>query len=474
MTTHEPPNGPRNICFVAMPFGKRSVETRTGNSPIKVNFDELWHKVYSPAIEQAGFLPIRADFDLGTSIIKDMLERLAFADLVLADVTMPNGNVYYELGLRHAARESGCIMFAADWSEQLFDIEQFRTVRYPLVDGSIPPTETDTIREIIVGAITDRQRAKTPWYEFMERAPEEGWLADKSGVFRDEAENLARYQADLRAIRLELDEDAKKQKIRAEAEKLQGTPTLKIPVIANDLTLLIRDELGNWQSVIDFIETLPEEMQRLAFFQEQHLLARSKRGEHGPAITHLRELIDRKGATPERLGLIGGRYKKLWREARKKRRASNTPDVESLEEIQSVRNAIEAYDAGMQLDLNEYYCSCNLPLLLKTRGNRNDLKRAQSLSHIVTAACNRALAQNPDDGWATLTLLGVAFGQSDPELASELADEIIGAGLPKWMLKTTFEDIDDLMRFASAEAARNDLTRTLKQLKHYAGLTDPS
>jgi hypothetical protein len=36
-----------------------------------------------------------------------MLERLYFSDLVVADVTIPNGNVYHEIGIRHASRPRG-------------------------------------------------------------------------------------------------------------------------------------------------------------------------------------------------------------------------------------------------------------------------------------------------------------------------------------------------------------------------------
>lgn len=52
-------------------------------------------------------------------------------------MTIPNGNVYYEVGVRHAAKKTGCVLLAADWSKQLFDVAQMRTVRYPLSDGNV-------------------------------------------------------------------------------------------------------------------------------------------------------------------------------------------------------------------------------------------------------------------------------------------------------------------------------------------------
>jgi hypothetical protein len=46
-----------------------------------------------------------------------MTQRLALADIIIADVTSPNGNVYYEVGARQAAKEHGCLLISADWAK---------------------------------------------------------------------------------------------------------------------------------------------------------------------------------------------------------------------------------------------------------------------------------------------------------------------------------------------------------------------
>ena len=107
----------RPICFMVMPFRKRAVgEPRKANAPAEVDCDALWDKAFRPAIEEMGYLPIRADFDPGSLIVKDMLERLAYSELVLADVSLANANVYYEVGLRHVAFKTHCVLLAASWS----------------------------------------------------------------------------------------------------------------------------------------------------------------------------------------------------------------------------------------------------------------------------------------------------------------------------------------------------------------------
>src|SRR5215469_4756798 len=111
---------------MVMPFGKKKTDAPVGQGLAEIDFDALWDRAFKPAIEKLGYDAVRADQEVGSLIINEMLERLYFSDLVLADMTIPNGNVYYEVGVRHACRDVGCVLLAADWSRQLFDVEQIR------------------------------------------------------------------------------------------------------------------------------------------------------------------------------------------------------------------------------------------------------------------------------------------------------------------------------------------------------------
>ena len=126
------------LCFMIMPYGRRATQVEpSSNAPGEIDFNALWDRAFAPTIKALGYDPVRADQDTGALIITQMIERIYFADLVLADMTIPNGNVYYEVGVRHAAKRTGCVLLAADWSKQLFDVAQMRTVRYPLTEGNI-------------------------------------------------------------------------------------------------------------------------------------------------------------------------------------------------------------------------------------------------------------------------------------------------------------------------------------------------
>src|SRR5215468_2406472 len=141
------------ICFMIMPYGKKPTQADSGQGIAAIDFNALWDRAYAPMIKELGYEPVRADQDVGALIISQMIERLYFADLVLAEMTIPNGNVYYEVGVRHAAREKGCVLLAADWSRQLFDVAQMRTIRYPLAAMPLDDATAGQIRDALVTGI---------------------------------------------------------------------------------------------------------------------------------------------------------------------------------------------------------------------------------------------------------------------------------------------------------------------------------
>src|SRR4051794_27991521 len=127
---------PDQVAFMVMPFNRKPTGRTDEGVPAYVDFDALWHNVYKPVLEQdLGYRAVRADGDVGALIISQMIQRLAIADLVVADITLANANVYYEVGVRHAASERGCVLVGAAWARPVFDLDQMRQLRFPLVEG---------------------------------------------------------------------------------------------------------------------------------------------------------------------------------------------------------------------------------------------------------------------------------------------------------------------------------------------------
>jgi hypothetical protein len=87
-----------------------------------------------PAIKEAGLEPVRADelFSTG-SVIEQIWEQISRAKVLLADLTGKNANVFYELGLSHAANKP--VVFTTGQLEDVpFDLRHLRVAVYDVRD----------------------------------------------------------------------------------------------------------------------------------------------------------------------------------------------------------------------------------------------------------------------------------------------------------------------------------------------------
>ncbi len=110
-------------CFVIMPFST-SVSCRD------VQWTDIFSNTIKPAVEEAGFgYACERSEALHGNIIEDILDRLNRADLIVADLTDKNPNVFYELGVRHALRGS-TILIAQDLDDVPFDLRPYATHTY--------------------------------------------------------------------------------------------------------------------------------------------------------------------------------------------------------------------------------------------------------------------------------------------------------------------------------------------------------
>lgn len=131
-----------DTCFVMMPFGEWP--------------DRYYKEIYIPAVKTAGFEPFRADelFHTG-SVVEQIWEQIEKAKVLLADLSGKNANVFYELGLAHAAKKP--VVFTANNVDDVpFDLRHLRVIIY---DIRVP-----NWGELLKGQVADyvRNAAKAP------------------------------------------------------------------------------------------------------------------------------------------------------------------------------------------------------------------------------------------------------------------------------------------------------------------------
>jgi hypothetical protein len=113
--------------FVAMQFGQ----------PL----DTLYQEVIYPRAEALGLNVVRIDEVAGPGIVfEDIKRQIAEAKIVIAEITAPNQNVFYELGYAHALNKP-TILLAQRGKELPFDIRSYRVIFYDDSIGGKPTLE---------------------------------------------------------------------------------------------------------------------------------------------------------------------------------------------------------------------------------------------------------------------------------------------------------------------------------------------
>lgn len=115
-------------CFVISPIGDPESEFR-------VHADKVLKHIITPPLKDNDFSdPIRADkIDESGIITTQIIQKIVSCDLVIADLSYRNPNVFYELSIRHAAKKPFIQLIRS--GEQIpFDIAVNRTISFDLTD----------------------------------------------------------------------------------------------------------------------------------------------------------------------------------------------------------------------------------------------------------------------------------------------------------------------------------------------------
>ena len=440
--------GPRKVAFIAMPFGMRPTGLAFGTGPVEVDFDALWGHSFLPALEELGYLPVRADNQKGSVIVKGMLEQLVHADLVVADISIPNGNVYYEAGVRHAARERGCVLVRADWSKPLFDLKQIRQILYPGLPESPTLASYESIREVLVSEIPPLANSVGPVHELATTLLRD---TETSQALDEVASEVFEFRRRMRAAGIKA-QGGDRSELRS---LLADERVAKLPAHAlHPLVIAAGDHL-HWCEVVQFIGSLPKEVREAdPFLLEQEAHALSKLGEHSDAVALLETIIEVHGETPDRLGTLGSRYRSMVRDepSRMKRR-------------RGLGSAIEAYRRGMQLDLNEYYCAHKLLVVLSERARPEDREEARMCAGVVRAALERARMLGRRDEWLRPAETVLAFYRGQGDEAARLVDSILDGDWSNWKLFSVAVDLEALVNARRQDLHSDDENGQLDMLR---------
>jgi hypothetical protein len=383
--------------FVAMPFG-----TKPDHEGKPVDFDRVFAELIRPALEDAGCEVLRADQEQRAGDIRtDMFQELLVADLVVADLTLDNPNVWYELGVRHALRARGVVLVQGPRAAQPFDIYTDRKLRYRLKDGAPDPAALAADRKALAAmarATLDASAARvvSPVYTLLEHLREPQWrdllLAQRnefSEAYRAWHSRLqVAHQKGRAGDVLTLVEEAPAQALWLEAKRTAG-----------NCLLMLRHHDFALEQFEAALAVAPDDKRS----REKKAVCLGRLGRYEEAREWTRQLTADYPADAEAWALAGRVEKDNW--IQRWRQPGLAPaqlrEAAAAEEA-SLADAIEPYHKAFILDPAHFYSGINsltLHLLHAHLGGQPS-KTVDNLVGGVLWACVTAQERDRKDYWA--------------------------------------------------------------------------
>lgn len=340
--------------FIVRPFGSKD----------GIDFEKVQDDLIAPAMERLDLLGgTTAPIARAGNIRADMFELLAKSDLVIADISIHNANVFYELGARHALREKRTFLIRSRSDEVPFDL---RTDRYLEYDKEAPSASVEALVEGLRQTI-EKPATDSPIFQLVPKLKPQDWTR-LVAVPQGFSEEVARAAQDKHLGDLQLlAHEARAFDWASEGLRLVGRAQFDL-----------KDWEGvreTWEAVRERLEgDLEADLKLGTVYQRLGDLASSdgavRRGLASPDIG------DRDRA--EAYALLGSNEKSRWMTAWK----DLSPEEKPQRALGSryLYESQKYYSDGFSCDLNHYYAGVN----------------ALALQTILLE-----LARNYPDSWAT-------------------------------------------------------------------------
>ncbi len=311
----------RPHAFVIMPFGKK----KSADGTMIYDFNAIYSQIIKPALESAGFEAFRADEESTSGdILTDMFQELLLADLCIADLSIDNANVFYELGIRHALRKRGIVHIQAGRSYMPFDVFNVRTIPYHITTEGVPdPAFLEKDRAAISRVVLDtwtseQETVHSPIFNLLDGLVEPDRKTLRTplarGFWREydqwkERVNVAQRQKRIGDILL-LTEEIQNPLIKEDA----------IGEAGQALRSMDRHELALTQ-YRKGLEVNPRNM----IFRREEAFSLNRLGRPDEAIVRIENLLQDMPNDGEAIAYLGRVYKEMWYQSWKKIAGQGSP-----------------------------------------------------------------------------------------------------------------------------------------------------
>ncbi len=441
--------------FIVRPFGEKN----------GVDFDRVDRELISPALDRLQMTGrTTGEIARAGNIRADMFHLLLVADIVIADISIHNANVFYELGVRHALRDRRTFLLRASIDEVPFDLKTDRYLSYD-------PANPSACLEALVDALAATRRSDvvdSPVYSMLPglTAPDASAFIVVPEDFREEVERARQnaQKGDLRFLASELDG----LPWRREGMRVVGEAQFRL----GDLKYAGE----TWEAVrLELPYDLKANLRLGTIYQKLGDLVRSDEA--------LRRVVAIKRIDPENLAeahaLLGSNAKTKWVGEWTAQLDLTQRQAEALRSP-FLFEALDEYRSGFETNPSHFYSGLNAlamataaselagvqPDVWQERANDADeaaqqLKQYRTLKSQLTGAvefsllaCKRRLErEGRKDPWLALSFADYSFLVGRPNARQLYRDAL--AGLDPFAVQTARRQMDLFRRLGILSASVN-------------------
>lgn len=425
--------------FIAMPFGVKT--TPQGQD---IDFNRVYAEYIKPSVEAAKLEVFRADEELRAGEIrKDMFQELLLADLVVADLSIHNPNVWYELGVRHALRARGVVLVCGGKVTTAFDLHTNRKLRYRLKgDGPDPATleeDQEKLTKMIRATMESWHGHKiSPVYDLMPNLQEPNWKSLRVGgveefwqqydLWKDKVTLASQANPPLTGDILVLSEEAPVAAFRAEAWISAGMALLNVESFEFALEQLNKG-LEIDPTHLKGLQKKGICLQRLALLQKQgYTLDRVRQ--------HCQNVLKDYSNDSEVWSLLARVEKDGWTSS------WNLPGLspeqkrqEAQYEDARLESAIASYTEGYRRNPQHYYSGINALTLMYVYDDLNGGERYSTEKNIMLGAVRFAASCETNNDalyWAKVTLGDLEVLVGSPDSVGKAYREAVSRNKKDW------------------------------------------
>lgn len=427
-----------------MPYGKRKapLDYEEPEKTCEIDFDAVWEGILQPAVPP-DFETKRADELRETGLIDLMYNEWLFdADIVLADLTFGNPNVYYELGIRQALSRKGTVLVACKGTKLPFDVRNQNVIPYDYFTAPALRAFQEKLRQTIDNA-SARER-DSPVHVFLpglaigryqEQKPPEARIQELTSRIQElEAALKDQISQDEEERLLEKVRDARAAPRVLSLYRLISAREIKSVRLLEQLSVRLRD-VSCFDEAIQILDRAlkidpsdPELLRELGF-------AYRKKGPvyYSQAEGYMERALQLNDYDSELHGMLGGLYRRRG----------------------EYEQALVQYERAHELQPEDLYPLVTIGAMCGALGK---IGEAREWYQKLQTKCEMLISQQRADHWTYLCLGEAAIALGDPKAASAAYQTAISAKPPIEHVRSEAEQLEFLMaKNFAVENARNVL-----------------